>query len=387
MMTITGISAAGYGVMFTVLDEYRNRYGISASALGWVVAIGFFTSFATQIGLAPLGDRGHARRLLIGGSIIGVAGMLMMAFGDTVGLLLTGRAVMGIGAGLITPAARRIVIVADPGNLGRNVGLLLVADVAGFALGPAASAVLVEPFGIAAPFLTIAAITVVLTLVLARTRVPEAPPELAPTARFSLDLLRSRPFAGAVCLGCAVFVMIGFFDAMWALVLDDLAAPEWMANLGIILFALPLLFLGAAGGRLAHRVGPFRVGTLGLLVGATAMFSYGQWGSTSVMFTVAMLHGINDGMTVSSSGIAIGMVAPPERMAAAQGVLGGMQTLMGGVSAAGAGWLYDHHGRAVAYGVCAAVMVALIASSSLLAGPRWHMRPDRTPLRSSGGDV
>lgn len=383
MMMISGISAAGYGVMFTVLDDYRDSYGISESSLGWVVAIGFFTSFATQLGLAPLGDRGHARRLLIGGSAIGVAGMMMMAFGDTVGPLLIGRSVMGVGVGLITPAARRIVIVADPERLGRNVGLLLVADVAGFSLGPVVSAVLVEPAGIAAPFLTIAAMTVVLTVVLSRTTVPEAPPDLAPTARFSLDLLRSRPFAGAVCLGCTVFVMIGFFDAMWVLVLDDLAAPEWMANLGIVLFALPLLFLGAIGGRLAHRLGPFRVGTLGLLVGAMAMFSYGQWTSAGVMFAVAMLHGINDGMTVSSSGIAVGMVARPERMAAAQGVLGAMQTLIGGLAAAGGGWLYDHHGRGLAYGVCAAVMVALIASASLLAGPHWGMRPEPHPNPST----
>ena len=56
---------------------------------------------------------------------------------------------MGLGAGMAMPAIRRIVILADPEHLGHNVGLLLAADVAGFAVGPAISAVLVGPFGIA----------------------------------------------------------------------------------------------------------------------------------------------------------------------------------------------------------------------------------------------
>ena len=62
--------------------------------------------------------------------------------------------------------------------------------------------------------------------------------------------------------------MIGAFDALWAVVLDDLDTSDWIANLGITLFALPLVMFGAAGGRLAQRVGPFRVGTIGLLLGA-----------------------------------------------------------------------------------------------------------------------
>ena len=39
--------------------------------------------------------------------------------------------------------------------------------------------------------------------------------------------------------------------------------------------ALPLIFLGSFGGRLAQRVGPFRLGPLGLMLGAGFMFSYG----------------------------------------------------------------------------------------------------------------
>ena len=57
---LTALFAAGYGVMFTMLDDFRDEYGISEGALGMVVAVGFFASFASQVFFAPLADRGHA---------------------------------------------------------------------------------------------------------------------------------------------------------------------------------------------------------------------------------------------------------------------------------------------------------------------------------------
>ena len=43
------------------------------------------------------------------------------------------------------------------------------------------------------------------------------------------------PMAAALMMGSAVFLMIGTFDALWAIVLDDLEASEWVANIGITL--------------------------------------------------------------------------------------------------------------------------------------------------------
>jgi MFS family permease len=189
-----------------------------------------------------------------------------------------------------------------------------------------------------------------------------------PVQRFAVDLLRSRPFAGAVVLASAVFLMSGAFDALWAVVLDDLNTNEWIANLGITLFALPLILLGSIGGRLAQRVGPFRVGTIGLLGGALFMALYGVVPTGGAMFAVAMVHAVNDGLTVSSTGVAVAMVVPAERQAGAQGVLGGFQTLTAGITAPIAGVLYEHSGRAAAYGV------VLVAVGSTMARSAWSIR-------------
>jgi MFS family permease len=372
---LTGTFAAGYGVMFTVLDDFRDEYGISARALGAVVAVGFFVSFLVQVLVAPMADRGHARRLVFIGIVAEVVGLLIMAVGTNVYVLAAARIMMGIGAGAALPAVRRIVILSDRGNLGSNVGTLLAADVAGFATGPAISAVLVGPFGIAAPFLVIAVVTVGFVPMIARVHVDERDVEAGSEARFAFDLFRNRPYVAALCMGAAVFFMIGTFDALWVIVLDDLNTAEWIANLGIVMFAVPMFFLGSIGGRLAQRVGPFRIGTLGLMAGATFLVLYGNAPSGIMIFWISLVHAICDGLTVSSSGVAVGLVAPPERQAGAQGLLGGVQTLTGGVAALTAGWLYDAHGRATAYGVAASAMVLLIIGARLFAGSAFHERP------------
>jgi len=371
---VGALLACGYGVLFTLLDEFRDEYGISESALGVVLGVGFFAGFIAQVAIAPLADRGHARHLVLTGLALNVVGLVMMAASTTLIPLLSGRFVSGIGIGIAVPALRRIVILADRNNLGSNLGTLLAADVAGFAAGPAVSALLVGPFGIPAPFLVIAAATLVAVPFVARTHVTETVEPV--TQRFAFDLLRGRPFAGAVVLGCAVFLMIGAFDALWSVALDDLETSEWIANLGISLFALPLVVFGAIGGRLAQRVGPFRIGTLGLLLGAGFMLMYGLVPTGGAMFAVAMVHAVGDGLTVSSTGVAVGLVVPAERQAGAQGVLGGLQTLTAGAVAIIAGVIYDHAGRTTAYAVSAGLMVAFVAVGAWLARPAWNLRGD-----------
>ncbi len=371
---LTGLFASGYGVMFTVLDEFRDEYGIGEGALGLIVAMGFLSSFLAQVTLAPLADRGHARAMIVMGMVFNVAGLLGMAYGTSFIVLLTARFVMGVGVGLAFPAARRIVILADPDHLGQNLGRMLAADVAGFAVGPAISAVLVGPFGIAAPFLLIAALTVAMYPFIARTRVTETHVASEVPPRFAFDLLRIRPYLAALSMGAAVFIMIGAFDALWVLVLDDLRTSDLIANLGITLFAVPMVLFAAIGGRLAQSVGPFRLGTFGLLVGAAAMFAYGHAPSGGIMLAISLVHATNDGFTVSSCGVAVGLVVPGDRQASAQGLLGGVETLAAGITATVIGQVYEHFGRTVAYTSCAVMMLALILSAAVLSGPFWRLR-------------
>jgi MFS family permease len=309
---------------------------------------------------------------VLGGVAVNVVGLLLMALGTTLAPIVVGRVISGIGIGASIPAVRRIVILSDPNHLGQNLGRLVSAEVFGFALGPAISALVVGPFGIPAPFIVVAVASTALLPVVARVPVAETVVDGTPS-RLAFDLLRIRPFAGAVVLGAAVFVMIGSFDALWAVVHDDLGTNEWIANLGITLFALPLIVLGGVAGRLAQTRGPFRVATVGLVLGALFMFLYGLMPTGGLVFTVAMFHAVSDGLTVSSTGVAVGLTAPESRQAGAQGVLGAAQALAAGVMAFVTAAVYDQSGRTAAYTMCAAVMIVFVAVGLWLARSAWAL--------------
>ena len=65
---------------------------------------------------------------------------------------------------------------------------------------------------------------------------------------------------------------------------------------------------------------------------------------------------------------------PAERQASAQGLLGGVDTLVAGVTATLVGQIYQHLGRTVAYTCCAVAILVLIASGAWLSGDAWRMR-------------
>ncbi len=367
--------AAGYGVLFTIVGDYRDAYGISETAVGLIIGVGFLSGFVAQVVLAPLADHGRARAVVLIGALVNVAGLLLMAFGEAFWPILMGRIISGLGIGAANPAIRRIVIVAEPARLGRNLGRLLSADVFGFATGPAISAALVGPMGLAAPFVVVAAATLVTMGLSLSVRVDESG-EVA-RHRFALDLLRQRQVAGAVILGAAAFLMIGAFDALWDVVHEDLGTDTWLANLGITLFAIPLIVLGPTGGRLAQQIGPFRFAAAGLVIGAGFMALYGVLPGGGWIFAFAMVHAVSDGLTIASSGVAVGMTVPEDRQAGAQGLIGAAQALFAGITAIVIGGLYDAFGRATAYGVSALGMLACVVVGMALASSVWRGRRPR----------
>lgn len=371
LLVLAGTLATGYGVLFTLVGDYKVNYGLSESVLGLILGAGFIIAFISQTVLGPLGDRGHARSLIAAGIVLNIAGLLLMGFGTTGIVIFTGRALSGLATGAAIPAIRRVLIVGSGSDIGRNLGLLLSVEVFGFALGPVISAILAGPFGLGAPFIAISIFNAAIGIfVMMSVTVPEGVAGSA--SRFAFDLLGDRAFAGAVLLGAAAFVMIGAFDVLWDLVHTDLGTNEWLANLGITLFAIPLVLLGPTAGKLAQHAGPFRVAAIGMAAGALFMGMYGFAASGVIIFWITMVHAISDGLTFAASGVAVGLVAPEQRQAGAQGVLGGMQALAAGIVSVITGWVYEHHGQRSAYLLAAVLIASMAAAGFVLAGPARH---------------
>jgi len=370
-----GVLAAGYGVMFTMLDDWRSEYGIQETGLSMIIAIGFFTSFVAQLTIAPLADKGHARKLLSLGMLANAVGAVIMALGESLPAFLLGRFVMGLGAGIAIPAIKRIVIVSDRENIGRNLGRGVSIEVAGFAIGPVIAALTVDTFNLAAPFIIITVLTMIFGIIISRLNISETAVEDQTDERFALDLLKLRPVLGSILVGLALYVMIGVYDSLWVIMMDDLQAPNWVGNAGVALFGLPWIIFGTLGGKIAQRHGPLRVSAFGLAMGALYMTSYGFLSMPYLMLVIGLSQSILESLTVTGIGIAVAQATPTERQAGASGLLGGMQTLTGGISAVAAGASYEHFGQAFAFSATGIVMALLVTSGCVLAGKKWLQKP------------
>jgi MFS family permease len=370
-----GVLASGYGVMFTMLDDWRAEYGIQETGLSMIIAVGFFTSFIAQLTIAPYADRGHARKLMTVGMAANAAGALIMAFGSSLPLFLLGRFVMGVGAGIAIPAIKRIVIVSDPENMGGNLGRGVSIEVGGFAIGPVIAALTVDSINLAAPFILIAVLITIAGAIIARLNITETAVEDRTEERFAIDLLKNRAVLGSILVGVALYVMIGVYDSLWVIMMDDLKAPHWIGNAGVALFGLPWIFFGALGGRIAQKHGPLRVSAFGLALGSLYMTSYGFMTMPYLMLSVGLTQSILDSLTVTGIGVAVAQATPPERQAGASGLLGGMQTLMGGIAAMSAGTMYEHFGQKFAFTATGVAMAILVSLGCFLVGKKWLQKP------------
>ena len=370
-----GVLASGYGVMFTMLDDWRAEYGIQETGLSMIIAVGFFTSFIAQLTIAPYADRGHARKLMTVGMAANAAGALIMAFGSSLPLFLLGRFVMGVGAGIAIPAIKRIVIVSDPENMGGNLGRGVSIEVGGFAIGPVIAALTVDSINLAAPFILIAVLITIAGAIIARLNITETAVEDRTEERFAIDLLKNRAVLGSILVGVALYVMIGVYDSLWVIMMDDLKAPHWIGNAGVALFGLPWIFFGALGGRIAQKHGPLRVSAFGLALGSLYMTSYGFMTMPYLMLSVGLTQSILDSLTVTGIGVAVAQATPPERQAGASGLLGGMQTLMGGIAAMSAGTMYEYFGQKFAFTATGVAMAILVSLGCFLVGKKWLQKP------------
>ena len=149
---VSGSMSLGYGSIYTLLADLRDRFGFSGTQLGLIVAAGFFAGFCAQLFLARYADRGYITFMVRGGVVVAALAMLGCAVASQFWAFVLARLLLGLGSGAVGPAIRRIVITRDPDHVGTNLGHLASFDVSGFVLGPLVAAIAAELFGIRAPF-------------------------------------------------------------------------------------------------------------------------------------------------------------------------------------------------------------------------------------------
>ena len=365
-------SSAGLASIIVLLAEIRSELGFSETGIGLAIASGFAAAFVACLVMAPHADRGRAPAMLRGGLALGIVGLVLLAVGQDLWHYMLGRAVFGFALGTAGPAARRTVIVADPGNLGRNMGRLGAWDVGGFVAGPMIAALLTAIGGFRFTFWAMAVALAALLPVAFR-----AQPDTAARDEERLGLkglLRIRRLVGAFFVVAAYFVFIGAFEAVWILEMDTRGATQTALAVGITLAALPIPLLSPLGGSLAQRYGARRW-AIGGLVSITLLTTfYGIVPGVAALVAVTMVTSVLEGFTFPSAPMLVAAAVPENRQASAQGLMSAVEVATAAVAAVILAVIYDRHGDLTAWIVTAVTMAILLVIGAILTRPADHQR-------------
>jgi DHA1 family multidrug resistance protein-like MFS transporter len=371
---VTAVLTMGYGSVFTLLAEFRAEFGFGEAELGLIAAAGFLAGFVSQVTLAPLADRGRTPQMIRFGVLLAAVGMAgMVVASNLVGFVLA-RALFGLSSGAVAPAMRRLLITRSPDTVGTTLGRLTAFDIGGFVLGPALAAVLAEVGGLRLPFIVLVVANLALLGWVGRLDLSSEAGD--GVKRSTLPLLRIRGVQSALLAGAAFFTTIAYFEATWSLLLDDLGAETWMIGVSLSLFTIPMVLFAPRGGRLSQDKGHRSV--VGWSIGAAAIctFSYGWLNALWAVLAVSLVHAIADAFTMPANQVAIAVASPREQVATAQGLFSAMGTLVSGLIAVVAGYLYETQGPELLYSAAAVIMVVCLSGSLLLSRPGLDHAPD-----------
>jgi MFS family permease len=360
-------ASAGLGSIIVLLAEIRNELGFTETGIGLAIAAGFAAAFVANIIMAPHADRGWAPAMLRGGLALGVVSLVVLAVGQDLWHYVLGRAVFGFALGTAGPAARRTVIVADPANLGRNMGRLGAWDVGGFVAGPMIASLLAAIGGFRFTFWFMAIALAALLPVAFR-----AQPDTAARDEEGLGLkglLRIRRLVGAFFVVAAYFVFIGAFEAVWVLEMDTRGATQTTMAIGLTLAALPIAMLSPLGGSLAQRYGARRWAIGGIASITLLTTFYGIVPGVVALVALTMVTSVLEGFAFPSAPMLVAAAVAENRQAAAQGLMGAVEVATAAVAAVAISMIYDRHGDLMAWIVTASTMAILLLFGAILTRP------------------
>jgi MFS family permease len=329
---------------------YAKRFGFHELTITVLFAVYAVGVVATLVFLGQLSDAIGRRPVMLGAVAISVVSSLMLAPAHDIGLLLLGRVVSGLAAGLITGAGTAAIVDLFPPGRGDAGGTLAVAaNTGGLALGTLLAGVLADlaSHPLVTPYLVQATLGVLACVGLLVAR----PPASAAAGSFRISRLRVPAeirgnFVRAVLSGGAAFAVTGVLTSVSALFLATTLHDTSHALAGGV---VAIVFTAMAGGQLtARRTSPHQAmlaGCAGLALAGIVLLLALTLQSLAALLIAAVALGAAGGMCLNA-GVATTVGKAPEDQ-------------RGGVSSAYFAGLY-------VFLACPAIGVGLIATQTTL---------------------
>ncbi|WP_131742676.1 MFS transporter [Actinomadura roseirufa] len=168
-------------IVGAALPDMQQRLHTQLTGLQWIVDAYVLLVAMLLLSGGVFADRFGRKRVFLAGVVVFTLASVLCSAAPSIGWLVTGRVVQGIGAAALSPASLALLVAAYPVSQERvkAIGTWAGFSGIGLAAGPLAGGVLVEAFGWPAIFLVNVPIGAVLLLaglwILGESRNPGAP--------------------------------------------------------------------------------------------------------------------------------------------------------------------------------------------------------------------
>ena len=337
----------------------KSELHLSFGQIGMVTLVYQITASILQPMIGLYADKRPTPMALPGGTLFSLAGLTVLSIAHSYGLVLVGAALLGVGSSVFHPESSRVARMAAGGRHGLAQSLFQVGGNAGQALGPLAAALVVVRWGQSslAFFALLALLSgAVLWNVanwyrhhgLSRLQVGCA-------GALHIELPRGQAARGIAILLALIFskyVYLASLTSYYTFYLIqrfDLSVQN--AQLHLFAFLAAVAVGTVAGGPLGDRFGRKYViwfSILGALPFTLALPYAGLFWSGPLTVII--------GLILASAFPAIVVFAQelvPGKVGMISGLFFGFSFGMGGLGAAGLGWLADHSSIEMVFRVCA----------------------------------
>ncbi|HUD76858.1 MAG TPA: MFS transporter [Streptosporangiaceae bacterium] len=366
------ICMAGTTLSTPLYDIYSRRYGFQTVTITILFAVYAIGVVATLTVFGRLSDAVGRRPVLLAAVGISAAGSLILAFAPGLSLLLVGRVVSGLAAGLMSGTGTAAVIDLFPSERrGPGATVAVAANTGGLALGTLLAGILAEvaPKPLITPYLVQAGLAVLagLWLLLAAGRLSTAAAAAPGGRRFRLGRLRipaeiRAPFIRAVLAAGAGFAVLGVLTSVSSVFLATILHIDNHALAGgVVALAFAFMAVGQLAARRAEPQAALLAGCGGLCVAAAILLLSLTLHSLAALVIAAIVLGIAEGSCLNA-GIAstVERVPPDLRGEVSSSYFAGLYIFLA-LPAIGVGVLSAHTGLVEAGVIFCAVVIALAA--------------------------
>jgi MFS family permease len=263
----------GGGAIYPYLPVFlRDQARASLGTIAVIASAYFVAVFVFSIPAGRLSDRVGRKPMMVAGTLLYALSTLLFLTTRNPWLFVLFRALEGMGAAAVVPAAQAFVAeISTDENRSRSYGWLTSAQYAGLIIGPAAAWPMhalggghgARAFYAIFVFGTVVTAGAALALAL-YLHEPEPEGDERPRGEPSPPLrsLLSRPIVAIILIVATAQFAMGGFEVVWSIYLDDLHASFTVIGLTWVLFSAPLL-LSFVGGRVADRHSRFTLMIVG----------------------------------------------------------------------------------------------------------------------------